>query len=233
MSSPLARDRKSALDQALIGAHQRLSHSRRIDILATELARRIAQQVGPGGAQGPRILDVGCGDMTLADAIEQRLGQATIRCVDVHPCPPERLAQDPRWQRYSMFDGRSLMFEDESFDVVVFSDVLHHVDPLDRQALLSSAARVGRFVMVKDHLEQGWISRQVLRAMDVVGNYGYGVPIPERYFDESSLRELFRQSGMHVVGFDVGIDLYDHLPVARHLLSPEWQVIATGAIRAG
>ena len=231
MSSPLAKSRKSAVDHALITAHQRLSHGRRIGILATELASRITQLVKAEPGQAIRILDVGCGDMTLADAIQQRLGPVALRCVDVHICPPERAAQDPRWQRYSTFDGRHLDFAPDSFDVVMMSDVLHHVQPDDRPLLLKSAGRVGRHVLVKDHLEHGWFSRQMLRAMDVVGNYGYGVPIPRRYFDRASLESLFTQAGLGMDRMDVGVNLYSHLPVLRSLLSPDWQVIAVASRR--
>jgi SAM-dependent methyltransferase len=226
VSSPIAKERKSSVDRALIATHQKMSHGHRIDILARQFAERI-RELGPTPGHGPlRVLDVGCGDMTLADAVSAKLESVDFRCVDIHPCPPSLLETDPRWQRYSRFDGVHLPFDDKSFDVVMFSDVLHHVPASIRTPLLVSAARVGRSIIIKDHLEYGWWSRQSLRAMDWVGNFGYGVSIPDRYFDRDLLEHQCREAEISIRRLDVGIPLYDHLPVVRSLLSPDWQFIA-------
>lgn len=225
MSSPIAKPGKSAIDRALIAGHQRMSHGRRVNQLAGVFAGHIAALTDIPRHEPIRILDVGCGDMSLVDEVAARLGSADVHCVDVHPCPAERLAADPRWQRYSVFDGRRLQFDTAAFDVVMLSDVLHHVSPADRVDLLTEAGRVGRWVIIKDHLEYGWLSRQTLRAMDFVGNYGYGVPVPDRYFTHDQLRTLIRSAAMDVTRMDIGLDLYAHLPIARTLLSPQWQVM--------
>ena len=77
---------------------------------------------------------------------------------------------DAIWQCYQQFDGSSLSFNDHAFDVVIFSDVLQHVPAGLVSPLLKSAARVGRFVLIRDHFEYGWFSSIILRAMDFVGN---------------------------------------------------------------
>ncbi len=226
MSSPIAKERKSSVDRALIATHQKMSHGYRIDILAEHFAKRILGLGRTPGQETVRVLDVGCGDMTLADAVAAKLGAVDFRCVDIHPCPPELLRTDPRWQRYSRFDGVHLPFDEKSFDVVMFSDVLHHVPSSIRTPLLRSAAKVGRSIIIKDHLEYGWWSRQSLRAMDWVGNFGYGVSIPDRYFDRESLDRQCKEAQISISQIDIGLPLYDHLPVVRSLLSPAWQFIA-------
>jgi hypothetical protein len=95
-----------------------------------------------------------------------------------------------------------------------------------RAPLLESAGRVGRWVLIKDHLEYGWWSRQMLRTMDFIGNYGYGVTVPTRYFDRDRFQCLCRDAGLRVVELGVGIQLYAHLPLVRSLLSPDWQFMA-------
>ncbi len=226
MSSPIAKQHKSGVDNALIATHQHLSHGRRIDILARTLSAVIVQTMVEHTDRPVRILDVGCGDMTLADAIAQQVPGADLRCVDIHPFPVELARADPRWQRYSSFDGQHLPFADATFDVVIFSDVLHHVPDELRTPLLSSAARVGRVVLVKDHFETGWWSRQTLRAMDWVGNFGYGVSVPARYFDRRSFTDQCSHAALAVERIDIGLRLYDHLPLLRSLLSPDWQFVA-------
>ncbi|MDP3221885.1 MAG: hypothetical protein Q8M96_01995, partial [Rubrivivax sp.] len=90
-----------------------------------------------------------------------------------------------------------------------------------------SAARVGHSVLIKDHFEYGWLSRQALRAMDFVGNFGYGVSIPDRYFDHSSFTDLCGSAGVACQRVEVGLKMYEHLPVLRSVLRPEWHFFAT------
>jgi SAM-dependent methyltransferase len=230
MSSPIAKQHRSRLDQALITTHQKLSHSRRIEQLAGEFARRL-ERLRPEPGAVLRVLDVGCGDMTLADAILARCERVQFACVDVHPCPPELAEQDERWLRYRRFDGRELPFQRNEFDVIMFADVLHHVPAELRVGLLASAARTGRAVLIKDHFEYGFVSRQALRAMDFVGNFGYGISVPERYFDEGSFAELCECAGLASRSVEVGLELYEHLPLLRTLFRPEWHFFATCAER--
>jgi SAM-dependent methyltransferase len=173
-----------------------------------------------------RVLDVGCGDMSLADALVERNPAFSIECIDIHPCPVEMADIDPRWLRYRQFDGVHLPFEPNSFDAVIFSDVLHHSTEGSCVSLLADASRVGRWVLVKDHLERGLYSRHALRVMDFIGNFGYGVPVPARYLDRSQFDRLCMIAGLSLVSMTIGIELYSHLPVLRNLVRPEWQFIA-------
>ena len=72
MSSPLAKANKSVVDQLLVNAHQQMSHKQRIGTLADALVQRISELAEATADKPVRLLDVGCGDMTLADAIGQR-----------------------------------------------------------------------------------------------------------------------------------------------------------------
>ncbi|MCZ2439834.1 MAG: class I SAM-dependent methyltransferase [Burkholderiales bacterium] len=226
MSSPIAKREKTGVDRLLIAAHHQLSHERRVAVLAHEIAMRIAGIVPNEPGKNVSILDVGCGDMSLVDAVAAKLGGAQVRCADIHRCPAPLAQADPRWRRYVQFDGKTLPFDEGAFDVVLLSDVLHHVPESQRGELLASAGRVGRHILIKDHFEYGWWSRQILRLMDWVGNFGYGVSVPQRYFDVDGFRRLCERAGLEVTGLDVGIQLYDALPVARSLLSPDWQFFA-------
>ena len=143
------------------------------------------------------------------------------------PPPPDGLASaDPMWSKYRQFDGEVIPYDPKSFDIILFSDVLHHVPERLRRHLLRSAGQVGRFVLIKDHFEYGWTSRQVLRAMDFIGNYGYGISVPDRYFDAAAFADLVTRADLAVKSLDVGIRLYDHLPLIPLLFSADWQFIA-------
>ena len=56
------------------------------------------------------------------------------------------------------FDGRTIPFDDGTFDAVTFVDVLHHTD--DATVLLREAARVASTaVVIKDHLADGFLAK--------------------------------------------------------------------------
>jgi hypothetical protein len=67
----------------------------------------------------------------------------------------------------------------------------------------------------------------MLRAMDFVGNYGYGVSVPNCYFSYDSFTATMLDAGLRIDDLDVGINLYDHLPFVRFVLSSNWQFVAT------
>ena len=224
MSSPIAKADKSTLDKALIVSHQKLSHSHRIRRLVELFSDRITSL----NLTAPvKVLDVGCGDMALARGLMERHVKMELTCVDIYPPPANISELDGIWSHYRQFDGRTLPFHDNSYDLVLFSDVLHHVPAERLLPLLVSAGRVGKYVLVKDHFEYGFWSRQALRAMDFIGNYGYGVSVPTRYFSKTTFKAVIEEAGLTVERLDVGIQLYHHLPLVRSILSPRWQFLAT------
>jgi SAM-dependent methyltransferase len=222
MSSPITAKNKGRLDRALIAVHRKLSHDRRVEALA----RRISAIIGKRHAADAhvRCLDVGCGDMTLAERIAELAPNTRWTCIDVHELP-EELRDAERWKKYRRFDGVNIPFPDGSFDVVLFADVLHHVRT-DVRGLLAEAGRAGRSVLVKDHFEYSVWSRLMLWIMDFAGNWGYGVALPKRYFSREDFGKLAAAAGLSVALIDAGIDLYGHLPLGRFLLRPRWQFIA-------
>jgi SAM-dependent methyltransferase len=201
--------------------HRSLSHGHRVDVLAERIAIHIESLVPQGHAS---CLDIGCGDMTLAESVEERVPRTEWRCIDVHALPV-RLRNDARWSKYRTFDGRTIPFADGEFDIALLCDVLHHA-PEHAASLLAEASRVARHVLVKDHFEYGPYSRSMLRLMDFVGNWGYGIEIPERYFTREAFGRLTAEQGLAITALDCGLNLYDHLPVVGTLLRPDWQFIA-------
>jgi len=214
MSSPNARATYSLADRLLIRLHQRTSHGHRIRRLIDALAPRI-----PVGA---RVLDLGCGDMTLLAGLATQ--RRPSRCVGADIW--QLRVQPPAGCDYVRIEpGQPLPWTHRDFDVVLLVDTLHHAQTPGQ--LLQQASAAGDTVLVKDHLEYGPWSRTLLRLMDFVGNYGYGVSVPRRYFTQRSFTDLVARVAPHRrCRMDVGLDLYDHLPVARTILSPKLHFIA-------
>ena len=117
-----------------------------------------------------QVLDVGAGDGRLAQALLAHRPDLTLEGVDVLVRPETAIPVRP-------FDGTHLPYADQSMDVVLLIDVLHHAE--DGHALLAECARVARrAVVVKDHVRTGFLAGPTLAAMDWVGNARYGVRLP-------------------------------------------------------
>ena len=163
-------------------AHGSLVAGRRARVLATRLA-----EIMPAHAT---ILDVGCGDGEIAWLLIQQRPDLKVTGVDVLVRPDTRVPVEP-------FDGTTLPFADDSFDVVTFVDVLHHCEqPLE---LLREARRVARHsIVIKDHSLEGLAAGPTLRFMDGVGNRRYGVALPYNYWRPDQWAEAFNSLGLTV-----------------------------------
>lgn len=222
MSSPIAHPKRGLVRNILVGLHQRLSHSSRVSILSESLSRVIDGL--PAKPERLSCLDIGCGDMQISERIGLLNPKTDWTCIDVHDLP-EDFKKEQRWARYRQFDGLHIPFGDRSFNVALFCDVLHH-DYRHAGDLLREAGRVARFIVVKDHFAHSRYARLMLLVMDIVGNWGYGVPLPEQYYSEKDFRDVVAKAGLRLDRLDVGADLYGHLPVIGTLLRPEWHFIA-------
>jgi len=209
MSSPIVKIRKTFLNSALVRTHQILSHHTRSYILSCIISEQI-KSLFPKELL-IKCLDVGCGDMKIAEMIRSKSPNTAWSCIDVHDLP-DSLINEEQWNKYSKFDGVNLPFDDQSFDVILFCDVLHH-DEKNIIKLIKEAARVGHFIIIKDHFEYGCYSRQMLRLMDFLGNWGYGVSVPSRYFNEIQFESLCSEAGCNEIRRIKNISLYEHIPI--------------------
>lgn len=216
MSSDISKLEKSRWDKWWIKLHQRASHNTRV----RQLAGIFSSIMAADSSRPVKCLDVGCGDMQIAELVAASVPGTTWTCLDIYPLP-EALKSQEKWQKYRSFDGQHIPAEDQSFDYVLLCDVLHH--SLDPARVLRECARTGRRIIVKDHYQYGYFSNLILQWMDRFGNQAYGVHIPGRYFSVDGFAALCRECGLEIREQQVGIQLYGHLPVLRWVLRKEWQ----------
>ena len=167
-------------------------HNRRVEVLS-----RVLAELMPEGA---RVLDVGCGDGLLVSLIHQRRPDLMIEGIDIMVRPNAYVPVTP-------FNGEKIPFDDNSFDVVMFVDVLHHTN--DPTVLLKEATRVAKkAVLLKDHTQDGFLAGPTLRFMDWVGNARHGVALPYNYWPEHRWRQTFQQLGLGVEHWTCDVPLY-------------------------
>ena len=181
------------LQQVTTALHSRLIFGRRVRALADNIAQMI-----PGDAS--TLLDVGCGDGTLARSIMSRRPGLAATGVEIRARPHTAIPLQE-------FDGRILPFADGSHDVVMLVDVLHHAE--EPTLLIREAGRVANTaVIIKDHLTGAWLSHARLRMMDWVGNIGHGVPLRYAYWSPMQWNDAFRSAGLREVDRRERLGLY-------------------------
>lgn len=157
--------------------HGRMVFGRRVAVLARHVAALLPRHAA--------VLDIGCGDGSIAARIGELRPDVRIEGIDVLVRADTKIpAQE--------FDGRSIPFPDDAFDSVLLLDVLHHAD--DQMRLLAEACRVARqSIVIKDHYSDGPVDEITLRAMDWVGNARHGVALPYKYWSREAWARAFAE----------------------------------------
>jgi SAM-dependent methyltransferase len=181
---------------SLLGrAHRRAVFGKRARVLAELLATQIPARAA--------VLDIGCGDGTIAKLATNYNPSITIQGIEFAPrgnCLIECTA----------FDGSTIPHPAASFDVCMFVDVLHHLgDSRGIERLLSEACRVSRrYVLIKDHLCENYFDFKTLQFMDWVGNRPHGVILPYNYQSRDRWDQHFLAAGLKVKEWQARMPLY-------------------------
>jgi SAM-dependent methyltransferase len=172
--------------------HERYVTGRRNRALAASIAAVLPEHAA--------VLDVGCGDGSLAAQILRQRPDLSIRGIEVSERAGSHIP-------VTLFDGAHLPYPDGAFDVVLFADVLHHTP--NAEALLREARRVARkAIVIKDHAADGLLAWPTLRFMDRVGNARFGVALPHLYLEWAEWQRLFARLGVAVKSLERRLGLY-------------------------
>lgn len=84
---------------------------------------------------------------------------------------------------------------------------MHHADNPYR--VLEEAGRVARkSVVIKDHLADGFLSWEILRFMDWVGNERHGVALPYNYLRKAEWDAFFDKLGWKIDDWNTDLKIY-------------------------
>ena len=180
------------LKRILGSVHAKLVFSRRSRVLGDMIGDMLPPNV--------RVLDVGCGDGTIAQYWMTIRPDVRVEGIDV-------LARSATKIPVHVFDGHTIPFEDNSFDVVSFVDVLHHAENVLQ--LLREARRVSKnYIVIKDHYAENWIDHTTLAFMDWVGNAPHGVSLPYNFLSRATWLDVFRAAALSEAKVEMEVPLY-------------------------
>lgn len=90
-----------------------------------------------------KLLDLGCGDGATEFYLSSIFSSFSVTGIDISS-ESIRIAKDRKLPKcnFLLFDGSTIPFHENSFDIVFIAGVFHHVPPELRQNLMGEAARV-------------------------------------------------------------------------------------------
>lgn len=144
------------------------------EFFAEYKARDLADYLGDVPEGHLRILDFGAGVGTSVPWLVKYLPMAQLTCVDVSRKSLDigRRLHGER-ARFIHFDGRTLPFQDGSFEVAFAACVFHHIDPREHIRLLREIHRVlapGGRLAVFEHNPLNPLTLHAVRTCPFDGN---------------------------------------------------------------
>ena len=153
--------------------------------------RSLARYVSSLCDNGSKILDVGCDDGTMARRVMDFNSSLSVVGVDVQANRPSKIER-------VVYHGKKLPFPDNSFDIVMALDVLHHVE--DNEALLREMKRVAnKYIIIKDHLYHSTFSKVIISVVDYCLNLPYGIKCAFNYLSMNEWMALFDRLDLKVI----------------------------------
>lgn len=151
---------------------------------------------------GSLVLDIGCGNGVIDHKIMQNNPGISIKGIDV-------LKRQDCLIDCKVFDGIQIPMEDSSVDLCMFVDVLHHTHNIKEQ--LKEACRVTRkYILIKDHICEGFTDYITLKFMDWIGNRPHGVNLIYNYINREQWNGHFLNIGLEKICWNENINLYSY-----------------------
>lgn len=154
-------------------------------VIQMVFARRKASYISSLCIDNSKILDVGCGDGSIAEMIMELNPSIRIVGVEVKKIKKSKIP-------HRVYDGRYIPYPASCFEIVMIIDVLHHLT--DMYALLEEAKRVTkRYIIIKDHIASSILDRVLLAIPDYVAHLFIDVSRRGNYLCWEEWEGIFRR----------------------------------------
>ena len=112
------------------------------------------------------------------------------------------------------------------YNFCLLSDVLHHIGVEkvpELKKLINNLKNKAKFVLIKDHYQYGFFSKNTLRVMDFLGNYFNNVKTPRTYFTKKSFKYLLQLTNSTIVEEILNVKLYQ--PYFLYMSNPKFNFV--------
>lgn len=216
--------------------------------LVTQASRDYIAKWLKGRAPGKRVLDYCCGEGEFG-MLAARLG-ATVTGVDISPYSVDKANRKAKELgldncNFIVGDAENLNFQDESFDIVCESGVLHHLNLAKAYAEMARVLVVDGEVICNEtlvhnplirayrsrtpHLRTEYEVRHILSVQDVMASRLFFEDLQLKYFHLASIAVVpLRKTPLFEPALAVADKVDDILLKVPFLNRMAWQVVFTG-----
>lgn len=154
-------------------------------------AKAVGKEIAGFVEDGESILDFGCGNMKVAEAVKNRR-KVSITGID-------NVDYNLTENRLILYDGRKIPFGDSKFDTVISSLVFHHCD--DPEAALRECIRVSRkkLIIIEDYYTSAF-GKVLTKVVDWIANrlQSSEINIPFNFKSVPEWEKTFSENGLDV-----------------------------------
>jgi 2-polyprenyl-3-methyl-5-hydroxy-6-metoxy-1,4-benzoquinol methylase len=166
------------------------------------------------------VIEVGCGEGALLTRLMDKIDpNASALGIDIAPDPGNGYAGKNKKVQFRQAAVAEVVADGQRFDLVVVSDVLHHIPPSDRVDFLESCRDLlapNGTIVVKE-----WVRRRNLAHLAAYGS--------DRYISGDKGVEFYTEGELEAVFTDVFRD--DGAPLFTSYLRPHWNNVVLATTR--
>ena len=165
----------------------KLAHARN-----TKKAKKISHRFRGYILQGDTVIDIGLGNGLNALQVRNDYGAdlVGIDIIDYNRSPIPLV----------LFDGKTIPFADNEFDIALVIGVFHHCDHPIR--IFEEAVRVARRVMILEDVYTSKNHLWIIKRYDYLLNFRHGVNVPFHFKKHGDWLNLFREHGLKIIAAD-------------------------------
>jgi ubiquinone/menaquinone biosynthesis C-methylase UbiE len=138
---------------------------------------------------GQKVLDLGCGSGIFGKKISEKLKKEVmgIDVIDKRVYPIT----------FQIYDGKSIPFSNDYFDVVIIAFVLHHTKyPI---SILKEAKRVGKRIIIFEDLSEGILGKVYCFLHWITWNLFFGKSPKFNFYTAKEWKEIFKNLGLNLI----------------------------------
>jgi len=155
-------------------------------------AFRIGSEILPFLEDTKKLLDFGCGDMSISDYLRSNSKRINIVGIDT----VDYNMTDMKFMKY---DGRKIPFKNESFDTVIAIAALHHCK--NPRFMLKECVRVAKNkVIIFEDIYNNMLEEFLTKSVDWIGNHleSSYVDIPFNFLSLEEWKREFEKNKLKI-----------------------------------